>query len=103
MILEIVNQISPDALKVTGIYALAWVFYLAFVTLITVTRAQIRSCYNINGNPVEDFFAVMFAYPCVMVQLNHVSDADGITCLLPDSTDQQNGHAIRLEKLNSDA
>ena len=88
MILEIIGQ--HTSLEVKGMYSLAWVFYLGFVTIITVTRAQIRSFYDISGNPIEDFFAVMFIYPSVMVQLDNVHKEDGLAPLMPDDPEKQN-------------
>ena len=89
IITEIVYLYQPD-LKLEGIYALAWVFYLGFATIITVARANIRSHYGISGNPVEDFFAAMLVYPCVMVQLETVSEKNGLAPLMPDSRAESN-------------
>ena len=85
IITEIVYIYNPH-LKLNGIYSLAWVFYLGFVTLVTVARASIRSHYGMNGNPIEDFFAALFVYPCVMVQLETVSERNGLAPLMPDSS-----------------
>ena len=85
---EIVYIYHPN-LKLNGIYALAWVAYLGFVTIVTVARASIRSHYGINGNPVEDFFAAMFVYPCVMVQLETVSEKKGLVPLMPDNSETE--------------
>ena len=73
--------------KAEGIYALAWVFYLGFVTIITVARVAVREHYGINGNPVEDFFAVLFMYPSVMIQLETVYKRGGLSPMMPDNRD----------------
>ena len=86
IIVEIVNINVPD-MHLDGIYSLGWVFFLGFVTIITATRANIRSHYGINGNPIEDFFAALLVYPCVMVQLETVSEVNGIAPMMPDNRD----------------
>ncbi|KAL5264104.1 hypothetical protein ACHWQZ_G005250 [Mnemiopsis leidyi] len=87
IITEIVYIYHPD-LKLNGIYSLAWVFFLGFVTLVTAARSSIRSHYGMNGNPIEDFFAALFVYPCVMVQLETVSERGGLAPLMPDNASQ---------------
>ena len=98
IILELVYQGSPN-LKLNGIYSLAWVFYLGFVTIITAERASIRSHYGINGNPIEDFFASLFVYPCVMVQPETVSEKNGLAPMMPDNKDADN---LQLEVIKND-
>ena len=46
-------------------YAIAWVFFIAFVTCVTYVRHEVRAQRGINGNPIEDFFAALFLYPSV--------------------------------------
>ena len=87
IIAEIVQVSMPKGVHIQGIYSLAWVFYIGFVTVITVARSSIRSVHDINGNIVEDFFAALLAYPCVMIQLETVSEEGGIAPLMPDNTD----------------
>ncbi|XP_063676166.1 glycine betaine transporter 1-like isoform X2 [Bolinopsis microptera] len=99
IIAEIVYQFDKS-LKLEGIYALAWVFYLGFVTLLTVARANIRSHYGINGNPIEDFFAAMFVYPCVLIQLETVSDKNGLAPLMPDSASKEPGYSDVMHNKN---
>lgn len=84
MILEIVYLTNPT-IKLNGIYSLAWVLYLGFVTVVTAARVNIRNHYGIHGNPIEDFFAVLFMYPSVMVQLELVSEKGGLGPLMPDN------------------
>ena len=88
IITEIVYIYHPD-LKLSGIYSLAWVFYLGFVTIVTTARAQIRSHYGISGNPIEDFFAALFVYPCVLTQLETVSKKNGLAPLMPDGSNSE--------------
>ena len=48
--------------------------YFGFVAYCTSIRAEVRQQFSINGNMVEDFFASLFMYPCVAVQLyEHVN------------------------------
>ena len=48
--------------------------YFGFVAYCTSIRAEVRQQSSINGNMVEDFFASLFMYPCVAVQLyDHVN------------------------------
>jgi len=93
IVCEIVYLFYPDLVKLDGIYAVAWVFYLGMVTIITATRVQIRNFYGIHGNPIEDFFATLLAYPCVMIQLETVSKEGGIAPLMPDNR-EGNGDVI---------
>ncbi|XP_063675063.1 uncharacterized transporter Mb0941-like [Bolinopsis microptera] len=88
MILEIVYLTNPT-IKLNGIYSLAWVLYLGFVTVVTAARVNIRNHYGIHGNPIEDFFAVLFMYPSVMVQLELVSEEGGLAPLMPDNRNPQ--------------
>lgn len=60
------------------------------MTIITASRVLIRAHYNINGNPVEDFFAVMLLYPSVMTQMSSVSRSKGLSPLMPDGPKQPN-------------
>lgn len=89
LILEVVHIHHPT-IKLKGIYSLAWVFYLGFASLVTVARAKIRDHYGINGNPIEDFFAAMLVYPAVMVQLETVSEKNGLAPMMPDSGREDN-------------
>ena len=101
IIAEIVYQFDKS-LKLEGIYALAWVFYLGFATLLTVARANIRSHYGINGNPIEDFFAAMFVYPCVLIQLETVSQKNGLAPLMPDSASKEPGYSDVMQNQHHD-
>lgn len=69
---------------VQGMYAIAWVFFIAFVTCVTYVRHEVRAQRGINGNPIEDFFAALFLYPSVAIQMEMVSDKKGMCPLMPD-------------------
>merc|ERR1711936_1340921 len=56
-----------------GCWSIGWFFYLVFVTVATSVRLQCRDRFNIIGNPFEDFFATLFLYPCVAVQLDETT------------------------------
>jgi len=71
-------------IEVEGIYALAWVFYLVFATVVTYARHTVREHHNINGNPIEDFFASMIMFPSVACQLETVTMENGLTELMPE-------------------
>ena len=54
-------------------FLLGWCFYLGFVTVLTSVRIQCRDRFNINGNAFEDFFASLFFYPNVALQLDETT------------------------------
>jgi len=60
-------------LAVDGCWAIGWCFYLGFVTVLTSVRIQCRDRFNINGNAFEDFFASLFFYPNVALQLDETT------------------------------
>jgi hypothetical protein len=55
------------------VFLLGWCFYLGFVTVLTSVRIQCRDRFNINGNAFEDFFASLFFYPNVALQLDETT------------------------------
>ena len=57
-------------IAVDGAWSIAWCFYLAFVTVMTAARVTARERFQVNGNPFEDFFASLFLYPNVALQLD---------------------------------
>ena len=57
-------------LKYNGCWAIALFFYLSFATCMASVRIQCREKFEINGNPLEDFFASLFLYPNVVLQLD---------------------------------
>ena len=58
---------------VAGISYVGWTVLFAFFAYATSIRNAIREKYNIYGNMVEDFFAVMIIYPFAAAQMeNHV-------------------------------
>lgn len=71
LVLFITLQIINQAYQ--GCWAIAWVFYLAFATLLASTRMQVREHFNINGNAFEDFFASIFLYPNVVLQMDETT------------------------------
>eukprot|EP00116_Pleurobrachia_bachei_P001104 sb/3461366/ len=68
--------------SVEGSYAVAWTFYIAFATCITITRHTTRMRYNMNGNPAEDFFCALILYPCTMAQIEAAQTAAGVESLM---------------------
>jgi len=66
-----------------GCYAISWVFYFAFSALVANARGSMRDHLEINGNPIEDFFASMFLYPSVAVQLETATEKGGVATLVP--------------------
>ena len=56
-----------------GCWAIAWVFYLCFVTIISTVRGKCREKLNITGNPCEDFLLSVLLYPNVLVQLDETT------------------------------
>ena len=56
---------------VEGLSYLAWTILFAFFAYGTAIRLGIREKYGINGNMVEDFFAVMLLYPFAAYQMEH--------------------------------
>ena len=56
---------------VEGLSYLAWGVLFAFFAYGTAIRIGIREKYGINGNMVEDFFAVMLLYPFAAYQMDH--------------------------------
>jgi len=43
--------------------------YFTFVTLVMSLRNQVRTLFQYGGNIVEDFFAALFLYPTVLIQV----------------------------------
>jgi choline-glycine betaine transporter len=86
-------------IEVEGSFALGWVFYLGFVTCITITRHKVRLQNGINGNPVEDFFCALFLYPCTAVQLEVAVSprGKGLTTLMPAPADVLNYRDVVVE------
>ena len=57
-------------LAAQGCWAIGWFWYLCFAVSATGTRLEARRKLEIHGNVFEDFFATVFFYPCVAVQLD---------------------------------
>ena len=60
---------------VDSISNVAWDILMGFFAYATSIRYSIREEYNIYGNPVEDFFAVMIVYPFAAYQMEHHMDS----------------------------
>ena len=75
---------------------------MGFVLLLTVQRAAVRAHHEINGNPVEDFFASLVLYPSVAIQLDHAFDKQGLTTIVPCNNENktQIGAVIKNENVN---
>ena len=59
---------------VNGMWAIGWFFYLCFATLLASVRIQVRERFEIIGNPFEDFFAALFLYPNVALQMDKTTE-----------------------------
>lgn len=59
---------------VSAISYVAWSILIGFFAYATSIRYSIREKYNIYGNSVEDFFAVMVLYPFAAYQMDHHMD-----------------------------
>lgn len=57
--------------KVDGISYVAWTSFLFFIVYCAGVRISVRENYKIDGNMVEDFFAVLILYPLAAVQMWH--------------------------------
>ena len=60
---------AVDAISYVG-----WAILIGFFSYATSIRYSIRERYNIYGNSVEDFFAVMILYPFAAYQMDHHMD-----------------------------
>lgn len=59
-------------LVISGMWAIAWFFFLCFVAMMTSYRIQTRERYGIDGHPAEDFFVSCF-YPACVLQVSSAS------------------------------
>merc|ERR1712139_634489 len=50
-------------------WGIAWVFYIIFITILTLLRSATRDNSKIVGNIVEDFFACLFGYYNALPQM----------------------------------
>lgn len=60
-------------LAAKGCWAIGLICYLGFAISITRVRLNVREKFKIDGNVFEDFFAALFFYPSVAVQLDEVT------------------------------
>lgn len=51
---------------------IGWYLYMTFACLLMSLRNQVRTTYGLAGNIVEDFFAALFVYPTVLMQLEEM-------------------------------
>ena len=58
-----------------GLFYVGWTTYFFFATFGAGIRIQIRTGYEINGNMVEDWFAVFLLYPAAAVQMDEQMEA----------------------------
>ena len=85
-------------LAVDGCWAIAWFFYLGFVTVLTAVRIQCRERFFINGNAFEDFFASLFFYPNVALQLDESTKNIGLTHVKKTDMKMKDAENGRVEK-----
>ena len=67
---------------VDGLWAFAWLCYLAFVVVVAIQRSRVRVYLGYHGSAVEDLFVSLLSYPSVCHQLelelqNGLSGGDG--------------------------
>lgn len=72
MVLWIIFHLAE--VGVNGMWAIGWFFYLCFATLLASVRIQVRERFEIIGNPFEDFFAALFLYPNVALQMDKTTE-----------------------------
>ena len=60
-------------LAAKGCWAIGLICYLGFAISITRVRLNVREKFKIDGNVFEDFFAALFFYPSVAVQLDEAT------------------------------
>eukprot|EP00795_Rhopilema_esculentum_P014324 gene14324-5364_t len=81
--------------KVEGISYIGWTFFMMFVAYGAGIRINIRDKYKIEGNMVEDFFAVLILYPLAAVQMWDQTEKGEVP--------YSNGDAIELGTRNAAA
>lgn len=83
---------AVDAISYVG-----WAILMGFFSYATSIRYSIREEYNIYGNPVEDFFAVMIVYPFAAYQMEHHMN-NAYQLEHPPVDYVENSHAYDLQK-----
>ena len=58
-----------------GLFYVGWTTYFFFATFGAGIRIQIRTGFEINGNMIEDWFAVFLLYPAAAVQMDEHMEA----------------------------
>ena len=74
--LKVTPYTTKAELAEDGFWALGWVAYIFFAFLLSAVRATARADAGIDGNPLEDFFAALFAFPAVIAQIQAGSAAE---------------------------
>jgi choline-glycine betaine transporter len=67
-----------------GWWTMGWMFYLMFTLIVWDIRVKTRKAKGINGNMVEDFFAVFLFYPGVLIQLDNENFPELFPELFPE-------------------
>lgn len=82
---------------VAGLSYVGWAVLFGFFAYGTAIRNAMREKYNIYGNMVEDFFAVMLTYPFAAAQMeHHVNHIDSIDLGGKGSANGAASHEIDL-------
>ena len=58
-----------------GLFYVGWTTYFFFATFGAGIRIQIRTGFEINGNMIEDWFAVFLLFPAAAVQMDEQMEA----------------------------
>ena len=82
VICQILQVIEP------GLAYIGWAISFGFFAYCTGIRANMRAKFGINGNMVEDFFAVLLLYPLAAVQM---ADHMKITDLIEKDSNMEAG------------
>ena len=89
---------------VDGIWTIGWTMLFGFFAYGTAIRNAMREKYNINGNMIEDFFAVMLTYPFAAYQMeHHVDHIDSFDLGKPAVTNGTPHHDICLSEVHINA
>ena len=95
-----------EAVVVTGMWAVAWFFYLSFAVLVASVRLEVRTAAKINGNICEDFFASLFFYPNVALQLDQtvamLATKDKIVATNGNDDDNKQNNGVHPVPLDGD-
>jgi choline-glycine betaine transporter len=59
-----------------GVYAISWVFFIFFISIVIFARVEMRRIYKIWGSWMDDLFAALFLYPWVLAQCMMAAEND---------------------------